>query len=165
MGVNMKITDIIGSTDSAKKMTGVSGKDTIIGANAQFSGNVVFTQKLRISGTVKGNVESNDDSDAEVLVDANGLVEGDLIAPTITLRGEVNGNVHSSAKIVIDASALITGNVYYDILEMHGGATVNGSLIRNMGKTAGLLEKKVESDSKNTDQSSSFLQSIDKKEK
>ena len=161
----MKITDIIGSTDSAKKMTGVSGKDTIIGANAQFTGNVVFTQKLRISGTVKGNVESNDDSDAEVLVDANGLVEGDLIAPTITLRGEVNGNVHSSAKIVIDASALITGNVYYDILEMHGGATVNGSLIRNMGKTAGLLEKKVESDSKNNDQSSSFLQSIDKKEK
>ena len=161
----MKITDIIGSTDSAKKMTGLSGKDTIIGANAQFTGNVVFTQKLRISGTVKGNVESNDDSDAEVLVDANGLVEGDLIAPTITIRGEVNGNVHSSAKIVIDASALITGNVYYDILEMHGGATVNGSLIRNMGKTAGLLEKKVESDSKNNDQSSSFLQSIDKKEK
>ena len=161
----MKITDIIGSSDSAKKVTGLSGKDTIIGANAQFTGNVVFTQKLRISGTVKGNVESNDDSDAEVLVDANGLVEGDLIAPTITLRGEVNGNVHSSAKIIIDASALITGNVYYDILEMHGGATVNGSLIRNMGKTAGLLEKKVESDSKNNDQSSSFLQSIDKKEK
>jgi len=161
----MKITDIIGSTDSAKKMTGMSGKDTIIGANAQFTGNVVFTQKLRVSGTVKGNVESNDDSDAEVLVDSNGLVEGDLIAPTITLRGEVNGNVHSSAKIIIDASALITGNVYYDILEMHGGATVNGSLIRNMGKTAGLLEKKVESDSKNSDQSSSFLQSIDKKEK
>jgi cytoskeletal protein CcmA (bactofilin family) len=161
----MKITDIIGSADTAKKMTGISGKDTIIGANAQFTGNVVFTQKLRISGTVKGNVESNDDSDAEVLVDANGLVEGDLIAPTITLRGEVNGNVHSSTKIVIDASALITGNVYYDILEMHGGATVNGSLIRNMGKTAGLLEKKVESDSKNNDQSSSFLQSIDKKEK
>ena len=161
----MKITDIIGSTDTAKKMTGTSGKDTIIGANAQFTGNVVFTQKLRVSGTVKGNVESNDDSDAEVLVDSNGLVEGDLIAPTITLRGEVNGNVHSSAKIIIDASALITGNVYYDILEMHGGATVNGSLIRNMGKTAGLLEKKVESDSKNSDQSSSFLQSIDKKEK
>jgi cytoskeletal protein CcmA (bactofilin family) len=161
----MKITDIIGSSDSAKKVTGLSGKDTIIGANAQFTGNVVFTQKLRISGTVKGNVESNDDSDAEVLVDANGLVEGDLIAPTITLRGEVNGNVHSSAKIIIDASALITGNVYYDILEMHGGATVNGSLIRNMGKTAGLLEKKVESDNKNNDQSSSFLQSIDKKEK
>ena len=161
----MKITDIIGNGNSTEKMTGSSGKDTVIGANSQFTGNVVFTQKLRVSGTVKGNIESNDDSDAEGIVTNSGLVEGDVIAPTVTLRGEVNGNVHSSAKIIIDASALVTGNVYYDILEMHGGATVNGSLIRNMGKTAGLLEKKVESDNKNNDQSSSFLQSIDKKEK
>jgi hypothetical protein len=57
----------------------------------------------------------------------------------------------------IDATALITGNVYYDILEMHGGSTVNGSLIRNKGKTtAGLLEKKESGDEKNA----SFLQSI-----
>ena len=165
----MKITDIIGNGNTAHSMTSASGKDTVIGGNAQFTGNMIFTQKLRVSGTVKGNIECNDDADAELIVDNNGLIEGDVIAPTVTLRGEVNGNVHSSAKIVIDSSALVTGNVYYDILEMHGGATVNGSLIRNMGKTAGLLEKKVESDSKNvsknTDQSASFLQSIDKKEK
>ncbi len=161
----MKITDIIGNGNTAQSMTGASGKDTVIGGNAQFTGNVVFTQKLKVTGTVKGNIECNDDSDGEVIVDNNGLIEGDVIAPTVSIKGEVNGNVHSSAKIVIDSSALITGNVYYDILEMHGGATVNGSLIRNMGKTAGLLEKKIESDSKNTDKSSSFLQSIDKKEK
>jgi len=159
----MKITDIIGNGNGAQKMAGLS--DTVIGANAQFSGNVTFTKNLRVSGTVKGNIESNDDSDAEVLIDNTGIVEGDVISPVVTLKGEVNGNVHSSAKIVIDSSALVTGNVYYDILEMHGGATVNGSLIRNMGKTAGLLEKKVENDKKNNDQSSSFLQSIDKKEK
>ena len=161
----MKITDIIGNGNAAEKLSGASSKDTVIGANAQFTGNVVFTQKLTVSGTVKGNVESNDDSDAQVLITNSGLVEGDILAPTVVLRGEVNGNVHSSAKIIIDASALITGNVYYDILEMHGSATVNGSLIRNMGKTAGLLEKKIDSKSKNTDQSTSFLQSIDKKEK
>ena len=57
------------------------------------------------------------------------------------LQGEVNGNVRATSKIEIDATALVTGNVYYDILDMHGGATVNGSLIRNKGKTAGLLEK------------------------
>ena len=57
----------------------------------------------------------------------------------------------------IDATALITGNVYYDILEMHGGSTVNGSLIRNKGKTTGLLEKKESADS---DKNTSFLQSI-----
>ena len=51
---------------------------------------------------------------------------------------------------------------------MHGGSTVNGSLIRNMGKTAGLLEKKASKSPKTEDKtttSSSFLQSIDKNDK
>ena len=157
----MKITDIIGSNNSADKSVAMSGKDTVVGVNAQFTGNIMFSQNLKISGTVKGNIDSNDDNDAQVVVDQNGVVEGDLTAPIVILKGEVNGNVHSTTKIVIDASALVTGNVYYDILEMHGGATVNGSLIRNMGKTAGLIEKKIELDDKST----GFLQSIDKQEK
>ena len=158
----MKITEYWSTNGSlASKSGAVTAKDTIVGANSQFTGNIMFTQTLKISGTVKGNIESNDDSDAKVIVESNGVVEGDVTAPIVILKGEVNGNVHSSAKIIIDASSLVTGNVYYDILEMHGGATVNGSLIRNMGKTAGLIEKKTENDTK----SSAFLQSIDKQEK
>jgi len=163
----MKITEYW-STNSglAGKSGAVTAKDTIVGANSQFTGNIMFTQTLKISGTVKGNIESNDDSDAKVIVESNGVVEGDVTAPAVILKGEVNGNVHSSAKIIIDASSLVTGNVYYDILEMHGGATVNGSLIRNMGKTAGLIEKKaVEKKAENDAKSASFLQSIDKQEK
>ena len=157
----MKITDIIGTSNPSEKSVAMSGKDTVVGVNAQFTGNIMFSQNLKISGTVKGNIDSNDDNDAQVVIDQSGVVEGDVTAPIVILKGEVNGNVHSTNKIVIDASALITGNVYYDILEMHGGATVNGSLIRNMGKTAGLLEKTNENDDKST----SFLQSIDKQEK
>ena len=71
----MKITDIIGNGNTAQSMTGASGKDTVIGGNAQFTGNVVFTQKLKVTGTVKGNIECNDDSDGEVIVDNNGLIE------------------------------------------------------------------------------------------
>ena len=96
----MKITDIIGTGNSVDKSVAMSGKDTVVGVNAQFTGNIMFSQNLKISGTV-------------------------------------------------------------NILEMHGGATVNGSLIRNMGKTAGLIEKKIENDDKST----GFLQSIDKQEK
>ena len=158
----MKITEYWSTNSSlSDKSSAVTAKDTIVGANSQFTGNIMFTQTLKISGTVKSNIESNDDSDAQVIIDNNGVVEGDVTAPIVILKGEVNGNVHSSAKIIIDASSLVTGNVYYDILEMHGGATVNGSLIRNMGKTAGLIEKKTENDAKST----GFLQSIDKQEK
>jgi len=155
----MKFKDIIGTNNKSvlKEVSTVSLKDTIVGMNAEFVGNITFSKILKISGTVKGNIESTEDGDAKIIIDEKGLVEGDVTAPVIILQGEVNGNVHSSTKMEIDATALITGNVYYDILEMHGGSTVNGSLIRNKGKTTGLLEKKESADS---DKNTSFLQSI-----
>ena len=162
----------IGNILKGKSLDNTSGpsKLTVIGNNSQFTGNITFTGTLKVSGTVKGNIETTEDSDAEVILDQNGLIEGDITAPHVRLHGEVNGNVHSTNRVEIESSALVTGNVYYDVLEMHGGATVNGSLIRNMGKTAGLLEKKAHKDKENkpessADKNSSFLQSIDNKDK
>tara|TARA_Y100001970_G_C14107309_1_gene788898 strand:+ start:648 stop:1145 length:498 start_codon:yes stop_codon:yes gene_type:complete len=163
----MKIGEILTGNKSIDANS-APAKITAIGNNSQFTGNITFTGVLRISGTVKGNIEANDDHDAQLILDQNGLVEGDITAPNVLIKGEVNGNVHSSTQVEIDASALVTGNVYYDVLEMHGGSTVNGSLIRNMGKTAGLLEKKASKSTKTEDKtttSSSFLQSIDKNDK
>ena len=159
----------IGDILKGKNMDSSTGsaKLTVIGSNAQFTGNVTFTGTLKVSGTIKGNVETTEDSDAEFILDQNGLVEGDITAPNVRLRGEVNGNVHSTSRVEIESSALVTGNVYYDVLEMHGGSTVNGNLIRNMGKTAGLLEKKAQKDKEKKAESGeennpNFLQSIDK---
>ena len=135
--------------------------DTAVGTNAEFVGNITFSKMLKISGTVKGNITASEEGDAKIIIDPKGLVEGDIVSPTILIQGEVNGNVRSTAKIEIDASALITGNVYYDILDMHGGATVNGSLIRNKGKTAGLLEKQAESKTDSKQQQKSFIQSVE----
>ena len=53
-----------------------------------------------------------------------------------------------------DNSAYVSGNVYYDILDMQGGATVNGNLIRNKGKEPQKLENK----------SSAPLESVDNDE-
>ena len=166
----MKIGEILSGNKSMDANASPS-KMTTIGNNSTFTGNITFTGTLKISGTVKGNIESNEDADARLVLDQNGIVEGDITAPHVLIRGEVNGNVHSSSQVEIDVSALVTGNVYYDVLEMHGGSTVNGSLIRNMGKTAGLLEKKATKSNnssnkeENTTNSASFLQSIDKNDK
>ena len=117
---------------------------------------------------MKGNIESNEDADAHLVLDQNGIVEGDITAPNVLIRGEVNGNVHSSSQVEIDVSALVTGNVYYDVfLEMHGGSTVNGSLIRNKENRWLIGKKATKSNNKeeNTTNSASFLQSIDKNDK
>ena len=159
------MTKIFGDKSVKSEVINGTAPDTAVGTNAEFCGNITFSKLLKISGSVKGNITASEEGDGKVIIDPKGLVEGDIVSPTILVQGECNGNVRSTAKIEIDASALITGNVYYDILDMHGGATVNGSLIRNKGKTAGLLEKQAESESK-TDLKQqqgqkSFIQSVD----
>ena len=63
----MKITDIIGNNNPKEKSVAMSGKDTVVGVNAQFTGNIMFSQNLKISGTVKGNIDSNDDNEIGVV--------------------------------------------------------------------------------------------------
>ena len=63
----------------------------------------------------------------------------------------VIGNVASKVKITVEASAFISGNLYYDLLDMKGGATVNGNLIRNQGKEPQKLENKPAVTINNTD--------------
>ena len=157
----MGIMKIFGDKSVKSEVQNGVSPDTAVGTNAEFVGNITFSKMLKISGTVKGNITASEEGDAKIIIDPKGLVEGDIVSPTILIQGEVNGNVRSTAKIEIDASALITGNVYYDILDMHGGATVNGSLIRNKGKTAGLLEKQAESKTDSKQQQKSFIQSVE----
>jgi cytoskeletal protein CcmA (bactofilin family) len=70
----------------------------------------------------------------------NGIVEGDVYGDEVVIEGEVIGNVTGKKKITIQSSSFVSGNVYYDILDMNGGATVNGNLIRNKGKEPQKLE-------------------------
>ena len=70
----------------------------------------------------------------------NGIVEGDVYGDEVVIEGEVIGNVTGKKKITIKSSSFVSGNVYYDILDMNGGATVNGNLIRNKGKEPQKLE-------------------------
>ena len=157
----MGIMKIFGDKSVKTEVKNGASPDTAVGTKAEFVGNITFSKMLKISGTVKGNITASEEGDGKIIIDPKGLVEGDIVSPTILIQGEVNGNVRSTAKIEIDASALITGNVYYDILDMHGGATVNGSLIRNKGKTAGLLEKQAESKTDTKQQQKSSIQPVE----
>ena len=75
-----------------------------------------------------------------LIIKKNGIVEGDVYGDEVVIEGEVIGNVTGKKKITIKSSSFVSGNVYYDILDMNGGATVNGNLIRNKGKEPQKLE-------------------------
>tara|TARA_B100001109_G_scaffold42295_1_gene33605 strand:+ start:979 stop:1434 length:456 start_codon:yes stop_codon:yes gene_type:complete len=139
--------------DKIASTSGVSSNTTSIGENCVIDGDITFDKTIEVHGKIVGTVKIAENcTSASLIIKKSGLVEGDVYGSDVIIEGEVVGNVSGKEKITIENSAFVSGNVYYDILDMHGGATVNGNLIRNKGKEPQKLENK----------SSATLESIDK---
>ncbi len=108
---------------------GASTVDTLIGRQTEIHGDVKFSGGLHIDGKVVGKVLAVSEKSAIVSISETGLIEGDVRAPTVVLNGQVAGDVHASEHISLGARARVTGNVYYGIIEMTGGAKINGQLV------------------------------------
>ena len=146
----MSILDKITSTT----VTGIKDS-TVIGENCVIEGDVTFEKTIEVHGKIIGTLKIAENcTSASLIIKKTGIVEGDVYGSDVVIEGEVVGNVSGKKEIKIENSAFISGNVYYDILDVQGGATINGNLIRNKGKEPQKLENK----------SSSPLESIDKNE-
>ena len=146
----MSILDkITATTVTANKNT------TVIGENCVIEGDVTFEKTIEVHGKIIGALKIAENcTSASLIIKKTGIVEGDVYGSDVVIEGEVVGNVSGKKEIKIENSAFISGNVYYDILDVQGGATINGNLIRNKGKEPQKLENK----------SSAPVESIDKNE-
>ena len=114
---------------------------------------VTFEKTIEVHGKIIGTLKIAENcTSASLVIKKTGIVEGDVYGSDVVIEGEVVGNVSGKKEIKIENSAFISGNVYYDILDVQGGATINGNLIRNKGKEPQKLEN----------QSSAPVESIDK---
>ena len=135
MGIFDKIQDTTAAVTSSDKNT------TSIGENCTIDGDITFDKTIEIHGKITGTVKIAENcTTAMLIIKQNGIVEGDVYGDEVVIEGEVIGNVTGKKKITIKSSSFVSGNVYYDILDMNGGATVNGNLIRNKGKEPQKLE-------------------------
>ena len=146
MSIFDKITD---TTATGNK------NSTVIGENCVIEGDVTFEKTIEVHGKIIGTLKIAENcTSASLVIKKTGIVEGDVYGSDVMIEGEVVGNVSGKKEIKIENSAFISGNVYYDILDVQGGATINGNLIRNKGKEPQKLENK----------SSAPVKSIDKNE-
>ncbi len=142
--------------DKITDTTGTGNKNsTVIGENCVIEGDVTFEKTIEVHGKIIGTLKIAENcTSASLVIKKTGIVEGDVYGSDVMIEGEVVGNVSGKKEIKIENSAFISGNVYYDILDVQGGATINGNLIRNKGKEPQKLENK----------SSAPVESIDKNE-
>lgn len=104
--------------------------NTIIGKDTIFTGTLDVKGALRVDGTVKGKIVSNDC----VTIGATGMVEAEVEAVSAVIAGNMNGNVVASDKIELQAKCSMDGDIKTKSLVIEQGAIFCGSC--NMKSTS-----------------------------
>jgi cytoskeletal protein CcmA (bactofilin family) len=103
--------------------------DTLIGVDTRIEGNVHFSGGLRIDGAVLGAITEPNDTPSTLILSEHGRIEGAITASKVVINGTVIGPVKATQFIELQTKARITGDVYYNSLEMHTGAVIEGKLV------------------------------------
>lgn len=102
---------------------------TLISKGTEVVGDINFIGELVVEGKVRGNIRAAKPDDGHVRIHESGLVEGQILAPTVMVDGTVIGDVNAGKHVELAAKAVVEGNVHYQLIEMVKGAQVNGSMV------------------------------------
>ncbi|HCY05480.1 MAG TPA: cell shape determination protein CcmA [Gammaproteobacteria bacterium] len=101
---------------------------TLIAPGTKVEGDVHFDNQLFVKGEVRGNVVA-DKPEAKLIVSPEGLVAGEIKAPTVVVNGRVEGDVHATVRLELATGAQVKGDLFYALIEMQLGAQVQGRLV------------------------------------
>jgi len=101
---------------------------TLIGEGTVITGELRFTEGLRIDGEVQGDVLAAEEGHSILVISEKARVVGRVKAAHVIINGRVEGPVQSDELLELQPKASIVGDVRYQALEMHQGATINGEL-------------------------------------
>ncbi|RLA16078.1 MAG: cell shape determination protein CcmA [Gammaproteobacteria bacterium] len=103
--------------------------ETLIGANSEINGDLVFSGGLVVEGRVLGNLICREGDQGVLTLSKDGVIEGNVEIAHQVLDGTVIGDVVATEYVALQEHARVTGSVRYSFLEMAVGAEVNGQLV------------------------------------
>jgi len=116
--------------------------DSLIGANTQVRGDIVFSGGLRIDGQVDGNVATLDGKSGTLVVSEHARLTGKVNVSHVVVNGTVQGPINARDYLELQAKARVVGDLAYKTLEMHLGAVVQGRLEHSEPESASVVEFK-----------------------
>ncbi len=72
------------------------------------NGNISTDANGSVAGTINGDIVTK----ATLVVEKNGLINGNAHAKNVIVKGKINGNVHSEGKVDVIKKGEIGGHVY-----------------------------------------------------
>ncbi len=101
---------------------------SLIAEGSQITGNISFTDGLRVDGQILGNILASEDVSSILVISEIATVTGEVTADHIIINGTVKGPIHARKMLELQPKARIEGDVQYAALEMHQGALITGQL-------------------------------------
>jgi cytoskeletal protein CcmA (bactofilin family) len=101
---------------------------SLISDGTRISGPILFTDGLRVDGTVVGTIQGNEERSSILVISETATVTGEVFADHVIINGTVKGPVHARLMLELQPRAKIEGDIYYTALEMHQGAIIDGRL-------------------------------------
>lgn len=94
-----------------------------IGKNSQITGSLNFYGATYCSGKIHGEVKML--SDAPLIIERDGMIDGDIDCFDLEVYGTILGKIESKGNVTIYSCAKITGDIKATNLIIKAGAEVN----------------------------------------
>ncbi len=117
-----------GTSNNSSTTTGnthIEGLTCIIAKGTVIEGKITSTENMRIDGKIKGQVVC----DKRLVMDAEGVVEGDVQAGESTIKGRVIGTVSVINTLHLLESSFIKGDIKAKKLHVEEGAKYDGKCL------------------------------------
>lgn len=117
---------------SKKNPTGVRQTKlaTLIAHDVRITGDLQFSDGLRLDGHVEGNVSGRPGGQTLLVLSERGSIEGNVHGYDVVVNGTIVGDVTAEHFVELQSNAHVTGNIFYQQLRMDCGASVDGKLTR-----------------------------------
>jgi cytoskeletal protein CcmA (bactofilin family) len=96
-----------------------------LGVGATWKGDLTFTGRVRIDGTLVGSVKSNDLLD----IGAAGRVEGEVEVAQALVGGVFSGTLHARERVTLLETAVVKGEIHTPWLDVRNGAQLEGAVL------------------------------------
>ncbi len=112
-------------TESAVKKVAPTAGPSILTADLILEGNLATNGELQIDGTVHGAVQAS-----VCIIEANGVVQGSVMAEEVFIRGRVIGPI-CGVRVTVVAGAHVEGDILNQSIAIENGAYVDGKIKRS----------------------------------
>ena len=110
---------------SSSPITSPEGAMCVIAKGTIIEGKITTSENMRIDGTVRGEVHC----EKRLVMDASGLIEGNVHAGESTIKGKVVGTVSVANTLHLLESSFIKGDIKAKKLHVEEGAKYDGKCL------------------------------------